>query len=215
VTERPEGLRERQKRQTRQMISDVATRLFLERGYDNVTIAEVAGAAGVAKMTVTNHFPLKEDLVLDRHDDLVNGLARAVSRRAPGESALDAVRHDYAERLRRRAPAIPDEDADWQRMVLSTPVLRARLHQLYEQAESELAAVLVEETGDTGIVPRLVAAALADVERLLFHEAQRRVMDGEEPDQIFAALAGTAREAFDLLEPALGGYARRPPLRGQ
>jgi AcrR family transcriptional regulator len=209
VTERPESLRERQKRQTRQMISDVATGLFLERGYDNVTIADVAAAAGVAKMTVTNHFPLKEDLVLDLHEGLVNGLAEAVSPRAPCSSVLDAVRHDYAERLRRRAPAIPDEGADWQRMVLSTPVLRARLRQLFDQAETELAAVLTEETGDTGIVPRLVAAALVDVDRLLFDEAQRRVLGGEEPDQIFAALARTARQAFDLLEPALGDYARR------
>lgn len=214
MTERPGSLRERQKRQTRQMISDVATRLFLERGYDNVTIADVAAAAGVAKMTVTNHFPLKEDLVLDLHEGLVNGLAAAVSRRAPGESALDAVRHDYAERLRRRAPAIPDEGVDWQRMVLSTPVLRARLRQLFDQAETALATVLTEETGDTGIAPRLVAAALADVDRLLFDDAQRRVLDGETPDQIFAALARTARQAFDLLEPALGDYARRSaPVR--
>ncbi|WP_327586945.1 TetR/AcrR family transcriptional regulator [Nonomuraea sp. NBC_00507] len=191
------------------MISDVATRLFVERGYDDVTIADVAAAAGVAKMTVTNHFPLKEDLVLDLHEDLVNRLARAVSARATGESALDAVRHDYAERIRRRDPAIPDEDADWQRLVLNTPVLQARLHQLYGYAEARLAAVLIEETGDSGIAPRLVAAALADVERLLFDEGQRRILGGEDSAQIFAALAQAARQAFDLLEPAIGNYARR------
>ncbi|SEM26715.1 transcriptional regulator, TetR family [Nonomuraea pusilla] len=207
--ERPEGLRARQKRETRQLISDVATRLFLERGYDNVTIADVASAAGVARMTVTNHFPLKEDLVLDLQEELVNGMARAVSRRAPGESALDAVRRDYGERLSRRDPAIPDADAGWQRMVLGTPVLRARLRQLFDQAEAELAAVLARETGDTGLAPRLVAAALADVERLLFEEGQRLVLDGEESEHIFAALAGTARQAYDLLEPAVGDYARR------
>ncbi len=61
-----EGLRERKKRQTRQHISDVATGLFLERGFDAVTIAEVAEAADVSVNTVYNYFPAKEDLFLDR-----------------------------------------------------------------------------------------------------------------------------------------------------
>ncbi|YCK37709.1 TetR/AcrR family transcriptional regulator [Actinomadura sp. ATCC 39365] len=214
MTERSKGLRERQKHQTRQLISDVATGLFLERGYDDVTIADVAAAAGVAKMTVTNHFPLKEDLILDRHEEVVDGLAGAVSRREPGESALEAAHRDYDERLRRRDGAIPDAGADWQRMVRDTPVLRARLRQLHDQAEAKLAALLAEETGDPGLTPRLVAAALAGVERLLFDEAQRRVLAGEESEQIFAALARTARQAYDLLRPAIGDYARRGAVSG-
>ena len=60
------GLRERRKQETRQAISDIATQLFADRGFDEVTIAQVADAAGVAKMTVTNYFPRKEDLVFDR-----------------------------------------------------------------------------------------------------------------------------------------------------
>ncbi|MEU1392291.1 MULTISPECIES: TetR family transcriptional regulator [unclassified Nonomuraea] len=214
MTERSKGLRERQRHQTRQLISDVATGLFLERGYDDVTIADVAAAAGVAKMTVTNHFPLKEDLILDRHEELVDGLAGAVSRRGPGESALEAAHRDYDERLRRRDGAIPDAGADWQRMVRDTPVLRARLRQLHDQAEARLAALLAEETDDPGLTPRLVAAALAAVERLLFDEAQRRVLAGEGPDQIFAALARIARQAYDLLRPAIGDYARRGAVSG-
>lgn len=60
------GLRERKKWETRRRISDVATGLFFARGFDNVTIAEVAEAAGVSRMTVFNYFPRKEDLFLDR-----------------------------------------------------------------------------------------------------------------------------------------------------
>ena len=60
------GLRERKKRQTRQEISDIATALFARHGFDAVTISQVAEAAGVAKMTVTNYFPRKEDLEIGR-----------------------------------------------------------------------------------------------------------------------------------------------------
>ena len=71
------GLRERRKQETRQAISDIATRLFVAHGFDEVTISQVADAAGVAKMTVTNYFPRKEDLVFDRARD---------GHRAPGRS---------------------------------------------------------------------------------------------------------------------------------
>lgn len=206
---RAEGLREVKKRRTRQLISDVATQLFKERGFDKVTIAEIASAAGVAKMTVTNHFPLKEDLVLDMHEEHVNALARAVGRREPGESVLAAMRRDYLERVRRRDPLIPDDDTAWQRLVRDTPALRARLRQIHEQAEHALATVLAGETGDAGITPKLAAAQLAAVDRLLFFEGQRLVLDGRSPDEIYTILAETAERAFDLLEPALGDYARR------
>ncbi|TMR06256.1 TetR/AcrR family transcriptional regulator, partial [Nonomuraea turkmeniaca] len=69
------GLREQKKRETRQAISDHATQLFLERGFDRTTIADIAAAARVAKMTVTNYFPRKEDLALDHHEAFVAGLA--------------------------------------------------------------------------------------------------------------------------------------------
>ena len=90
------GLRERKKRETRQAISDIATALFVEHGFDAVTIAQVAQAAGVAKMTVTNYFPRKEDLVFDRAEGIVSSLADAVAGRVPGESLLAAIRRQYA-----------------------------------------------------------------------------------------------------------------------
>ena len=79
------GLRERRKQETRQTISDIATQMFVEHGFDEVTIAQVAGAAGVAKMTVTNYFPRKEDLVFDRAEAVVRHLADVIAARAPGE----------------------------------------------------------------------------------------------------------------------------------
>ena len=95
------GLRERRKRETRQAISDIATQMFVERGFDEVTIAQVADAAGVAKMTVTNYFPRKEDLVFDRAEAVERHLADVIAARAPGESMLAAIRRDYAEAVAR------------------------------------------------------------------------------------------------------------------
>src|SRR5207342_2172868 len=95
------GLRERRKQETRQAISDIATVMFADRGFDAVTISQVAEAAGVAKMTVTNYFPRKEDLVYDRAEEIIGGLARAVRGRPPGESLLAAVRRDYADAVAR------------------------------------------------------------------------------------------------------------------
>lgn len=78
------GLRERKKRQTRSLISDVASGLFVQRGFDNVTVAEVAEAAGVSAKTVFNYFPRKEDLFLDRYPEAVELVTRAVRERAEG-----------------------------------------------------------------------------------------------------------------------------------
>src|SRR6185437_7072503 len=95
------GLRERRKQETRQAISDIATQMFADHGFEDVTIAQVADAAGVAEMTVTNYFPRKEDLVFDRADAVIRHLADVIAARAPGESMLAAVRRDYAEAIAR------------------------------------------------------------------------------------------------------------------
>src|SRR5215510_13052737 len=100
------GLRERRKRETRQAISDIATRMFVARGFDEVTIAQVADAAGVAKMTVTNYFPRKEDLVFDRAEAVERHLADIIAARAPGEGMLAAIRRDYAKAVARADPTL-------------------------------------------------------------------------------------------------------------
>src|ERR1700721_2701950 len=129
------GLRERKKQETRQAISDVATLMFLERGFDAVTISQVAEAAGVAKMTVTNYFPRKEDLVFDRAGGIVTSVAQAVAGRAPGESMLAAVRRDYATRLARLDPTLGVASAAFTRLVAGSPVLTARGREIAEQRE--------------------------------------------------------------------------------
>ncbi len=203
------GLRERRKQETRLAISEIATRMFATSGFDAVTITQVAGAAGVAKMTVTNYFPRKEDLVFDRAEQIVRGLADAVEARAPGESLLTAVRRDYARAVARREVTLGISGQAFARMVDDSPVLQTRLREILDQRERALADAIVAEAGIEDTLARVVAAELASVHRVLYAEASRRSLAGESREEIQAVLAATADRAFDLLEPSLGSYGVR------
>ncbi|WP_017592920.1 TetR/AcrR family transcriptional regulator [Nocardiopsis potens] len=206
------GLRAMKKRRTRENISDQATRLFLERGFDNVTIAEVASAAQVAKMTVTNYFPRKEDLALDMHDVFVRLPAETVREREPGESALAALRRAHLAAVAAQDPVIGFSGPEFARMIADSPALVARLREFHDDREKGLAAVLAEETGagPGDIMPRVAALQLVGVQRLLFEETLRRTLDGQDGAGIAKAVAADAETAFGALEPVLGDYAVRP-----
>ncbi|ASU84046.1 TetR/AcrR family transcriptional regulator [Nocardiopsis gilva YIM 90087] len=205
------GLRELNKQRTREAISHAATRLFIERGFDSVTIADVAAEVGVAKMTVTNHFPLKEDLVLDIHEDLITGPARTVTQRAPGESALDALSRACLAALERCDPALGFSSPAFAGMITASPDLSARLREIHEQREEGLAAALAQETGAAGddLTPRLAAVHLDGVHRVVFKGVVRRTLAGETNDSIAERLAEPTRASFDQLRPCLGRYAVR------
>src|SRR6202453_4206374 len=96
-----EGLRERKRRLTRQTISDVATMMFATRGFDNVTVSEVAARVGVSEKTIYNYFPTKESMVLDAADDALAEMARALRERRPDESLTDAVLRALKSDMRR------------------------------------------------------------------------------------------------------------------
>jgi AcrR family transcriptional regulator len=202
------GLRERRKQETRQAISDIATQMFVERGFDEVTIAQVADAAGVAKMTVTNYFPRKEDLVFDRAEAVVRQLADVISARAPGESMLAATRRDYAEAVARADVTLGLSTPAFAHMILSSPVLLGRALEMLDQRERALGDAIAAETG-TDNPQRLVAALLASVHRVLSAEASERSLAGQPREEICAMLARAATRAFDLLEPSLGSYGIR------
>ena len=98
-----EGLRARKKRLLRQQLSDTATRMFMERGFEAVRVVEVAEACGVSDKTVFNYFPAKEALVLDRLEGTIAALRAALA--TPGlapldaalRSSLDRPQEDYAQ----------------------------------------------------------------------------------------------------------------------
>ena len=203
------GLRERRKQQTREAISDIATRMFAARGFDEVTIAQVAEAAGVAKMTVTNYFPRKEDLVFDRAEAVIRSLADVAASRAPGESLLAAIRRDYAERVARADVTLGLSSPAFARMIVGSPALAGRARQMQDLRERALGDAIAAETGVDDPQQRIAAALLASVHRVLSAEASRRSLAGQPREEICAALAVAAARAFDLLEPSLGGYLIR------
>jgi AcrR family transcriptional regulator len=203
------GLRERRKQETRQAISDIATRMFIGHGFDEVTIAQVADASGVAKMTVTNYFPRKEDLVFDRAEAIERHLAEVIAARAPGESMLAAIRRDYAEAVAWADVTLGLSSPAFARMIVSSPVLLSRVREMLDRREQVLGDAIAAETGTDNSQQRLVAALLASVHRVLAAEASRRSLAGQSRGEICAVLADAATHAFDLLEPSLGSYGIR------
>ncbi|GAA0698688.1 TetR family transcriptional regulator [Kitasatospora atroaurantiaca] len=199
------GLRESKKQETRQLISDHATRLFLEHGFEETTIAEIATAARVAKKTVTNYFPRKEDLALDHHEEFTASLARAVTDRADGESAVAALRREFNAALDERDPVAGFAGPDFARMIADSPTLTARLRDLHDQREEALAAALAAASpaATPAIAPRAAAALLAAAHRLLFRRIQELTLAGHPNDRIAATLAPEAAHAFDLLDASL------------
>jgi AcrR family transcriptional regulator len=203
------GLRERRKQAARQSISSAAMALFEAGGFDEVTISQVADAAGVSKMTVTNYFPRKEDLVFDQAEATIRSLADAAAARAPGESLLAAIRRDYADRIAAGDVTLGPPDATFARIVQGSHVLTARGREIEDLRERALGDAIATETGTDDPQQRIAAAQLASVHRVLFGEGARRILDGQPRDEISQILAAAARQAFDLLEPSLGGYRIR------
>ncbi|MFF2858768.1 TetR/AcrR family transcriptional regulator [Streptomyces rubiginosohelvolus] len=205
----PPGLRESKKQQTRQLISDVATGLFLSQGFEQTTIADIAAAARVAKKTVTNYFPRKEDLALDHQDAFIASLAGTLAGRRPGTSALAALRGAFVEAAEAANPVAGFSGPAFARMIADSPTLSARLRDLHDLREAALADALADATGTPrgDITPRTAAALLGAVHRTLFQRIQELTLAGEVNARISAVVTAEADTAFGLLEPSLADYA--------
>lgn len=205
----PTGLRESKKQETRQLISDHATRLFMAQGFEQTTIAEIAAAARVAKKTVTNYFARKEDLALDHQDAFIASLAHTVTIRHAGESALAALRRAFMDAVAAADPVSGFSGPEFARMIADSPTLTTCLRGLHDQREHALAEALAAATGakQDDITPRTAAGLLGTVHRILFQRIQDLTLAGHPNDEITATITTEAGEAFDLLEASLGDYA--------
>ncbi|MFG3552226.1 TetR/AcrR family transcriptional regulator [Streptomyces sp. NPDC047725] len=193
------GLRERKRRQMVQRLSDVAVGLFLEKGFDAVSVAEVAAAAEVSKPTLFRYFPAKEDLVLHRIADHEGEAARVAGE---GPAPLAALRRHFLAGLERSDPVTglndhPDVLA-FHRLLYGTPALVARAHAHLERSESALAAAL---GGD--LDARLAAAQIIAVQRVLAQENWRRIAAGERVADVREDAVAAAERAFAALAEGL------------
>ncbi|MFI7388574.1 TetR/AcrR family transcriptional regulator [Streptomyces sp. NPDC049813] len=210
---RPEGLRERKKRQTRQYISDVATGLFLDRGFDAVTVAEIADAADVSVNTVYNYFPAKEDLFLDRSKGVVDRMSRWVRGRAPGESAARAVLRELREEIEAVSPRVGlmAGYSDFMRVVHAAPALRSRLWAIQQEVHDNLAGTLRQETGAAADdpLPDLIAGQIGWVHQTVMATIGRRMLAGGTPEAVSREMLDVLDATEELLSEKVLNYAVR------
>lgn len=225
VSKEQPGLRERKKARTRLAISQIATRLFNERGFEAVTVAEVAAAAEVSVATVFNYFETKEDLFFDREGELIAAHCRFVRERKPGESITEALRRAFHAAIADGLPwaisgdgaVLPAADAQvrFVRTIEASPALRARARLALDRTESALAQTIAEETraapGDPS--PRAVAAMVMSIERMLMDDARAALLRGEPRAVARRKLRRACDRAFELLEGAARDYGRKTDAR--
>lgn len=209
------SLRERKKRETRQRIADVAMGLFMLRGFEKVTVADVAEAADVSVNTVFNYFKTKEDLFFDREDDAVRSLGGVVASRPAGQPLVEALRRDFLTALDERdwKYGITGGAPDFFRMVQESPALVRRMSRMHELREHYLAQVLGEETDadPDDPTPRLIAAQVVALMRTVSAEYLRRRTAGEAHEVILPAIRATVDRAFALLRSGIGDYPNATP----
>lgn len=195
------GLRERKKQRMYQTVSDTAVRLFLERGFDAVSVADVAAAAEISKPTLFRYFPTKEDLVLYRFADHEDEAARVVRE---GASPVRALRRNFLDGLERCDPVTGLNDHPevlaYQALLYGTPSLVARMFGYLERSEAALAEALGGE-----LEARLAAGQIVAVQRILAQENWRRIAAGERVAEVRGDAVAAAERAFELLEAGLPG----------
>ncbi|GGS18045.1 TetR family transcriptional regulator [Streptomyces aureoverticillatus] len=217
------GLRQLKKQRTYEAISDAAIALFLERGFDKVSVAEVAAAAEISKPTLFRYFPAKEDLVLHRFADHEDEAARVVADRPADRSPLAALRAHFLAGLTRHDPVTGLNDARevlaFHQLLYGTPSLVARLYAYQERSERALADALAGGSPDAHpaapldtrpVAPldaRLAAAQILAVQRVLALENWRRMDAGERAEAVRPDAARAANRAFDQLGSGLPAYA--------
>jgi|SRR6185437_10319810 len=213
------GLREQKKEQTRRLIADTAWQLFADRGFDQVSVAEIAFEARVAQATVFNYFPTKEDLFYSRLEAFGDRLVREVSARPPGEPALSA----FGRALLREGGLLAQVEAGdtaaletlrgVNRVIAGSPALRMREQETIGRATASLAALLAAETGaaDGDLTPQVAANALMGVHRALLDHVRERILSGEDATDLGSQVRKLAANAFLLIKTGLADYAIKSP----
>jgi AcrR family transcriptional regulator len=195
------GLREVKKEATRREIADTAMRLFVERGFDHVTVAEVAAEARVSEKTVFNYFPTKEDLFFDEVPERRAALAAAVRDRAPGQSVVAALRRLQDGECTRLCSAA---FATFARIIEESPALRAKELEVMAALTETLADSIRDELGVPAIDAKIAANMLVGVHWQLFRNARAQALAGRHGPAAVRRLRSDLDRGYRLLEHGLG-----------
>jgi AcrR family transcriptional regulator len=214
------GLRQRKKRLLRQQLSDTATEMFLERGFDNVRIAEIAEACDVSEKTVYNYFPTKESLVLDRWETTPTALLRRLAEPAvtPIDAVLGVLDSDlgawtswYAQ-----LPDPVEASAKVRRfvdMIQTTPSLRTYERDMSDRLVVEVAKVLAARIGmkPEDPEPQIAAAALVELWRVQDRSVRRHLETTPPPAQIRQSVSSDVQRAALLIRDGLASFDTLKP----
>ena len=208
------GLREFKKQRTRQAIAEAAMHLFVERGFDHVTVVEVAEAVGVSEKTVFNYFPTKEDLFFDEADEREAALLEAIRDRKPGESIPAALRrHEVTDCGRMCTVGF----AAFARLIEESPALRAKELEVMARFRNVIGEAL-EAEGCSEIDAAVAATLLVGVHWQFFVTARQRALAGKHGPAAARRLRADLARAHELLEHGLGefgtGAGRKARARG-
>jgi AcrR family transcriptional regulator len=209
-----EGLRERKKRQMRSLISGTATEMFLERGFDEVRVTEVAERCGVSEKTVYNYFPTKESLVLDREDEMATAIKGALGPgapdRSPTQAALEVLREELDElrsnwdRLTRHEGLV-DRFMD---LVESTPSLRAAQRDMMDRLVQVAAAAMAARAGVSpdDPEPQIAAYAILGLWRVQFQAIRLLSAGATDFVEVYEEVSAEVARAARLIDSGLWAF---------
>jgi AcrR family transcriptional regulator len=205
-------VREQRRQETRARIVDAAAELFANRGFDAVSVQEIARRAGVVEKTVFNHFPVKEGLVFEADPPIRAALLDAVRRRPPGESVTAAAGGFVVAAIQvLGAPEAAAGVAGMARVVRASRTLQIREREILGELTAALAALIAEETtaADGALEPWLAAQAVSGLYAALLDLARDRVLGGVAGAELVAELRDRGERGLALLQFGLAGYAKK------
>jgi AcrR family transcriptional regulator len=206
------GARARRYQETRARIVDAAAELFAERGFDAVSVVEIARRAGVVEKTVFNHFPMKEGLVFDADPPMREALLDAVRTRPSGESVSAAAGSFVVAAVSLLGtPEAAEGVARMARVIRGSRTLQVREREILGELTDALAALIAEETRawPGQVEPWLAAHAVLGLYASLLELARDRVLAGVTGPELAGELRRQGRRGLALLQFGLAGYAKR------
>ena len=211
-----EGLRERKKRLLRRQLSDTATEMFMERGFDAVRVSEIAEACGVSEKTVFNYFPTKESLVLDLGEATLGSLRTTLA--DPDLSPVEAVLEILSGEMAAITSWLTEQDdldqaknmlLRFGMLIRSTPSLRAYQRDMADQQVAAAAEVLARrnEMSPDDPEPQIAATALLALWPIQFQALRRHLNRVQTPEQLHDMVSADVRRAAQLIDTGLASLA--------